>query len=147
MAKRKQPRNRKIQKELQETADYIIARLKKKGIVIQRYDSYSTNSIYLKLDYGVSNSIRISDHKGKKHLSYRYNILTCCPYPVSSKDHKGFIRFYVPIDERDILIKKILFDRAAKMDMYGWNNYCMYMRRNRRVGKTKKGFWEQAILV
>ncbi|MBM7715323.1 hypothetical protein JOC94_002310 [Bacillus thermophilus] len=66
MAKRKRPRNRKNQKELQETADYIIARLKKKGIVIQRYDSYSTNSIYLKLDYGVSNSVRISDHKGKK---------------------------------------------------------------------------------
>ncbi|MFZ7947240.1 MULTISPECIES: hypothetical protein [Bacillaceae] len=147
MAKRKPPRNRKIEKKLQETVDYIIACLKKKGIIIQRYDSYSTNSIYLKLDYGVSNSIRISDHKGKKHLSYRYNILSCCPYPVSTMDHKGFERFYVPTNECDVLIQKIHFDRATKMDMYGWDNYCLYMERNRQEGETKKGFWGLATLV
>lgn len=147
MAKRKHSRNQKIKKELQETADYIIVCLKKEGVVIQRYDSYSSNSIYLKLDYGVSNSIRISDHKGKKHLSYRYNILACCPYPVSTKDHKGFVRFYVPMGERDVLIQKILFDRTAKMDMYGWDNYCLYMERSRLEGETKRGFWEQAVLV
>ena len=147
MAKRKHSRNQKIKKGLQVTAEYIIVCLKKEGVVIQRYDSYSSNSIYLKLDYGVSNSIRISDHKGKKHLSYRYNILSCYPYPVSTKDHKGFERFYVPTDERDVLIQKILFDRTAKMDMYGWDNYCLNMERNRQVGGTMKGFWEQATLV
>ncbi|KRG13910.1 hypothetical protein ACA30_13335 [Virgibacillus soli] len=147
MAKRKSPHKRKVAKELQETAEYIIVRLKKNGIVVQRYDSYSTNSIYLKLDYGVSNSIRISDYKGKKHLSYRYNVLTCCPYQVSSKDYKGFVRFYVPISKWDMLIRKILFDRSVKMNMYGWNNYRLYMERNRREGETKKGFWEQAELV
>ncbi|KRG16875.1 hypothetical protein ACA29_03085 [Lederbergia galactosidilytica] len=119
MAKRKSPHKRKVAKELQVTAKYIIVRLKKKGIVVQRYDSYSTNSIYLKLDYGVSNSIRISDHKGKKHLSYRYNVLTSCPYPVSSKDYKGFVRFYVPISEWDMLIRKILFDRSGQNE-YVW---------------------------
>ena len=44
--------------------------LLEKGFIVQRYDSVTTNSIYLKLDYGMCNSIRISDHKGKKHLSY-----------------------------------------------------------------------------
>ena len=38
------------------------------GIVIQRYDAYSTDSVYLKLDYGVCNSIRISNHNGKRYL-------------------------------------------------------------------------------
>ena len=48
--------------------------LLEKGFIVQRYDSVTTNSIYLKLDYGMCNSIRISDHKGKKHLSYMYNL-------------------------------------------------------------------------
>ena len=56
-------------------ADAIVSILKDKGFVIQRYDAYSTDSVYLKLDYGVCNSIRISDHEGKKHLCYRYNMI------------------------------------------------------------------------
>ena len=49
--------------EEQNIADYIQSKLLEYGFKIQRYNAYSTNSIYLKLDYGVCNSIRISDHK------------------------------------------------------------------------------------
>lgn len=42
---------------------------------IHRYDAYSTNSVYLKFDYGLGNSLRISDHHGKERLNYRFNIL------------------------------------------------------------------------
>lgn len=132
---------------LNDLAEYVIRELKEKGIVIQRYDSYGTNSIYLKLDYGVSNSIRISDHKGKKHLSYRYNVLTCCPSPIATKDHKGYIRFYFPIHEREILIRKILHDRALRFQQYGPARYFSYMEKNRLQGEGKKGFWQSAVLV
>jgi hypothetical protein len=44
-------------------------------VIIHRYDAFSTNSIYLKFDYGLAYSLRISDHAGKKHLAYRFNIL------------------------------------------------------------------------
>lgn len=58
----------------QEIADYLSEELKNNGFTVHRYDAFSTKSIYLKLDYGVCNSIRISDHNGKKYLKYRYNI-------------------------------------------------------------------------
>ena len=56
-------------------ADSLIHTLSQAGFTIQRYDASTTDSIYLKLDYGVGNSIRISNHTGKKHLNYRYNII------------------------------------------------------------------------
>ena len=31
-------------------------------LIIHYYHSYTSNSIYLKLDYGAANSVRISDH-------------------------------------------------------------------------------------
>ena len=64
------------ERTLQEIADSICRRLKKKGFSILHYDAMSTDSIYLKLDYGVCNSIRIGGHRGKSKLKYRYNIGT-----------------------------------------------------------------------
>lgn len=57
-----------------QVADTLCRRLLSAGFIVHRYDAYSTNSIYLKLDCGVCNSIRISDHTGKGYLKYRYNI-------------------------------------------------------------------------
>ena len=54
-----------MRNELDNLADYIAKRLISEGFTVQRYNAYTTNSIYLKLDYGVCNSIRISDHPGK----------------------------------------------------------------------------------
>lgn len=55
-------------------ADSLSERFLAEGFTVHRYDAYSTSSVYLKLDCGMCNSIRISDHRGKKHLAYRYNI-------------------------------------------------------------------------
>ena len=54
-----------MKNEINSLADYIANRLISEGFIVQRYNAYTTNSIYLKLDYGVCNSIRISDHPGK----------------------------------------------------------------------------------
>lgn len=51
-----------------QVADTLCRRLLSAGFIVHRYDAYSTNSIYLKLDCGVCNSIRISDHTGKSYL-------------------------------------------------------------------------------
>lgn len=55
-------------------ARQVTERMKEQGVIVHRYDAYSTNSVYLKFDYGAAYSLRISDHKGKKHLKYRFNI-------------------------------------------------------------------------
>lgn len=137
---------RKGKRQIKNTAGYLVNRLKERGFVVQRYDSFTSNSIYLKLDYGVCNSIRISDHKGKPHLSYRYNILTCCPERIATTDQKGNIKLYFPIKERDVLLTKIAFDREEKMARFG-QNYQNIMHRNREKGSKKKGFWQKAKVV
>lgn len=59
-------------KTIRDLAAYVCDRLVGK-VLIHRYDAYSTNSVYLKFDYGVANSLRIADHAGKEYLSYRFN--------------------------------------------------------------------------
>lgn len=100
-------------KLLRDKATYIIDKLKVQGIVIHRYNAYSTNSIYLKLDYGVCNSIRISDHSGKQHLSYRYNIGT--DLTRDTRVNNGYIQHYYAMYEVDLMIDKIIDDRPVKI--------------------------------
>ena len=126
-----------------EVADILGRYLKSKGFVVQRYDSYSSKSIYLKLDYGVCNSIRISDHRGKKHLSYKYNIgsniMKC---RVENGRHT---RFYYPMDQGNELIKKIIKHKNRKLEKYGQANYKRYMERSRRENAANQGFWQKAV--
>ena len=126
-------------------ADELQNKLLAKGFVVQRYDAYSTNSIYLKLDYGVCNSIRISDHRGKKHLKYRYNIGPFVQHRKQVKD--GFDRFYIPVGDMSELIRQILFDRDAKERLYGKSAYQAFMRKNEAHNADSKGFWSKAYLV
>lgn len=128
-----------------ELADYIQCRLLEEGFIIQRYNAYSTASIYLKLDYGACNSIRISDHRGKQHLKYRYNIgsfVKCF-----SKEKDKYDRFYYRDDKVDNLIKKVISDKKQKLEQYGKEKYECFMRRNQNENLDKSGFWKQAYLV
>lgn len=130
---------------IRDIADYLTAALSKEGVVIQRYDSYSTSSIYLKLDYGVCNSVRISDHPGKKYLKYRYNIGTYVEK--YQKTYDGYKRYYYRADKAKNLVKKILDDRKEKIDRYGKDRYESYMRKNIRDNSGNVGFWRQAKLI
>lgn len=95
-----------------QVADILCRRLLSAGFIVHRYDAYSTNSIYLKLDCGVCNSIRISDHTGKGYLKYRYNI--GIDIRKKQKTQDTFPRYYYPISESNALIEQILRDRAEK---------------------------------
>ena len=89
-----------------DVAAAVIKRLIGK-VVIHRLDAYSTNSIYLKFDYGIVNSLRISDHEGKKHLSYRYNILL--DQQVREVRHmNGYDRIFYPPSMLDRCCDEIL---------------------------------------
>lgn len=46
---------------VKDLAAYVCDKLAGK-VLIHRYDAYSTNSVYLKFDYGLGNSLRLSDH-------------------------------------------------------------------------------------
>lgn len=98
--------------QLKELAKYVSERLLDKGFIVQRYDAYSTDSIYLKLDYGAANSIRISNHPGKKHLRYRYNI-TLDGQTEDVMD--TYIRHYYKPDDVDSMLETIVEKKKEDM--------------------------------
>lgn len=134
--------------KLKDIAQYISEKLLQQGFIIHRYDAYSTCSIYLKLDYGVMHSIRISDHKGKAYLSYKYNIESSVKYSKWSKDKNGFWRYYCSTKKEDIdnLINIIIADKLQKKTMYK-NKYNEIMESYKQQTITEKGFWQQAEKV
>lgn len=135
-----------MKQSLNAIADAVIEKLRGK-VIIHRYDSFSTNSIYLKFDYGVANSLRISDHDGKKHLKYRFNILESMGKKSSKETHtrQGFeMVFYSPAMIsaccRDIL--------AAKRDrVERYRDYGAIIERAKTEAKPEKGFWCGARLI
>ena len=130
---------------IDELAEEVVNRLKSVGFIVLRYDAYSTDSIYLKLDYGMSNTIRISDHRGKSYLKYRYNLLTYIEEQYVEMDK--YPRYYYPEDDLLFMIDKIIFDRNCKMIKYGTHNYLRYMEESKRKHRDDKGFWSKARLV
>lgn len=122
--------------DLKSLAGMIVTELLDAGFVIQRYDAYSTDSIYLKLDYGVCSSIRISNHSGKKHLKYRYNIGPHIKKKYIKKELHG--QYYFPRNQASQLITQIISDKAEKVRKYGEKEYRRYMAENRNKNLDRK---------
>lgn len=133
--------------DLRKVASDVLSALIEQGFTIQFYETYSTNSMYIKLDYGVSNSIRISDHKGKKGLSYRYNLTTTAKNKHMTTTSEGYSRHFYPMKDYKSLISDVVSERDSKIERYGKPKYREFMEKNRVEGLSKKGFWQQAELV
>lgn len=137
---------------IQDMADYLVGKLKASKFTVQRYDAYTTKSIYLKLDYGVCHSIRISDHKGKANLHYRYNLLKNFRKQKGKKQQmfyfyeNGYKRWYIPFDEVSLLVTNIRQERASIKQKYGKKNYWKFMKKNQAENQNKAGFWSKCYL-
>lgn len=125
---------------IDEIAAEVIERLVGK-VVIHRYDAYRTNSIYLKFDYGVANSLRISDHPGKKYLKYRYNVLTTQKDKQTKKDG-GFERIYYSPAMIKALCRDIMASKREKQEFY--RDYDGLVRQKAAEVRHERGFWQQA---
>ncbi len=130
-------------KTIVEMAEYVASQLLAAGFIIQRYDSMSSQSIYLKLDYGVCNSIRISDHKGLSQYRYRYN-LQSNRTGFRKHSNSGVDRLYYGFDAVETMLQDIREDKAEKVLSYGLENYSHFMEVNERVNSGKKGFWSSS---
>lgn len=110
-----------------EIASILVDKLKKLGFIVHRYNSVTTNSIYLKLDFGVCCGIRIADHNGKKKYHYRFNVI---------KDFKGdkivnfnnLVSYFFTFEEIPQLLQKVQEERELKIKKYGIGNYKLYMQ-------------------
>ena len=122
-----------------EVTNILVSKLLDMGFIVHRYNSHSTSSIYLKLDYGLSCGIRIADHPGKKKYSYRFNVI---------KDYVGnnvilkdglICRFY-DFNELDSVINAVLQEKQQKINKYGLKNYQRYMEKEKNKNELFKRF-------
>lgn len=105
-----------------EIAKIIIPKLQNLGFIVHRYDAYSTNSIYLKLDYGVACGIRISDHNGKKQYHYRFNLIK--NYTGNKVITNGnLVSYFYNFDEIDNLLIDAQKEKIYKIKKYGLEKY------------------------
>ena len=123
--------------QILDVVDYLISKLIDLGFIVHRYDAFSTNSVYLKLDYGLSCGIRISDHQGKKKYSYRFNVL---------KDYKGkkviikdgLICLFFDFNELEYVLDAVLKKKQEKINKYGLKNYELYMEQQMKSDLYKR---------
>lgn len=136
-----------MKQSLNDIAEAVIQKLQGK-VIIHRYDAYSTNSIYLKFDYGVANSLRISDHDGKRHLRYRYNILESMGKKQNKEIHTRHgleMVFYSPA-MINACCRDILAAKKARVERY--RDYdAIVEQAKEKAAKPQKGFWSGARLV
>jgi hypothetical protein len=129
-------------KENQHISKKIITELKKYGLVIQMYEASTSNSIYLKLDYGIAGSIRISDHHSHKaEFPYRYNILKYFSEPMEIATLSGQKQFFYSWKDVNLLIEHILKERLVRRKTNGIYQYNALMYKSRADNKRKAGFW------
>lgn len=136
-------RKRNGDNKIKEIASYVCEKLLD-TVVIHRYDAYSTNSVYLKFDYGICNSLRISDHDGKEHLAYRYTILTSIDKPYS-KTVRDFTCYVYPASMVDEVIEMVKKKSAEARGKY--NNYAVALTTAKNRGLERPGFWKGAYRV
>ena len=120
-----------------EIANILVQKLIAEGFIVHMYNSYTTSSIYIKLDYGLSCAIRIADHPGKKKYSYRFNVI---------KDYVGdkviikdglICRFY-SFTELHEVIQAVKREKESKINKYGLQNYKKYMERESKSDLYKR---------
>lgn len=130
-----------MKSDMKAIADEIQEKLLDMGFTVHRLDAYTTNSVYLKVDCGVCHSIRVSDHKGKEHLKFRYNIGTFVKKFRSVNDM--YRRYYFTVDEVDRLVKFVKYDRVRAIDVLGGRKaYKEQVKRFRERGEAMtEGFW------
>ena len=104
-------------RKLQWVANTLVNFLHSRGIKVMRYDAFSTNSIYLKLDYGLLYSVRLSDHPGKQYLAYRFNAVAKYRGPSKVPTDWGWSREFYSLETADLneMCKSIL-NLQAKSD-------------------------------
>ena len=116
----------------------LLERLNNKGFTLYYLRAFSTTSCYIKLDFGIANSIRIADHKGIEKYKYRFNLMLNL-----DKSYEEDGRYYYCLKDLDKLIKDVVFFKNEQLNKYGFRYY-EYMLNEKKSMCDKKGFWQNA---
>lgn len=130
-------------RDVSEIADFLGDELVRRGFVVHRYDAITTSSVYLKLDYGACWSIRVSDHRGYRHLKYRWNI---GPWIRERRDDNtasgAYQMHYYPADMAGRLVKSVCDHKRRLVRRIGEAGYMEKARAGMEaMGTARSGFW------
>lgn len=138
-----------VMRRIQESADYVQQRLLRKEYTVHRYESITTLSIYIKVDYGVGETIRISDHIGKINKNCKFNLDV-----TKLGKRKGVIdsiygaRTFYTLDNIDRMVNDIIKHRNNKVGNYGGiEKYLQAVNNAKENRNMSGGFWKYAIEV
>lgn len=106
----------------------------------------TTDSIYLKFDYGAAGSMRIASHPGKKHLAYTYNIRLDAKAR-GTRHELGYTRHYYAAADIDTAVKDVLQGRCRRVSKAGAATYASKMHALKHRAAHSLGFWPNAQLV
>ena len=115
----------------------LLRRLDKEGYILHYLQAYSTNSCYIKMDFGVCKSIRIADHKGIEKYEYTFNLMLNL-----DKSYTEDERHYYCLDDMEKMIDDINKHKEEIQKEYGFRYY-EFMLKNKKEMENKKGFWEK----
>lgn len=105
----------------EDTVKELVEKLKEKcpELIIHYYHSYTSSSIYLKLDYGAAFSVRISDHdKSENGYNYKYELRTDKKLSWHRKENNAYKIMY-PATQIEQLASKIIKERDRKIKAKG----------------------------
>lgn len=125
-------------KKFEALADAIQEELLGRGFTIHRYDAITSHSVYLKLDYGACGSIRISDHRGYKHLHYMWNIGTWIERE-RHENHKVRPRHFYPAESAATMIDAVCRLRESRIAANDYERRIEIGERCRDAARS--GFW------
>ena len=122
--------------------------LRRRGFELHRLDAFTSDSVYLKLDCGLVGTLRISDHRPKRHLEFRYNV---GPYVARAHRTLDGAReiWWFPPGALNRMVRIACHDRGRKVARYGGEEaYLRAMRRAEDEGRLKvTGFWSRCWKV
>lgn len=122
----------------------IISRLKNENFIVHMYqDSEGT---YLKIDYGICDTIRFGEYHSNDYFRYRYNVIRDCSMFRKELVKDNIERFFYPPTDIDHLIHDIVLYRNNKVDKYSEKGYKKILEQSKlqAINDKTNTFWLNA---
>lgn len=104
----------------------------KQGHIVHFAQSKSSPSVYIKLDYGATYTIRISDHPEREGLDYRFNLMMDMS-PTELQTYKKSLpepkhpRLFFTYEQIPLLKHAIHLSKTDRMEKMGADDYTSYI--------------------
>jgi len=135
---------------LKQVIDAVLEHAVKNDIIVHQYKAKTSNSVYLKFDFGVLNTLRVSDHKGKRKYPYKYELSSHRSETVSVKKFYKGNEFYVYkmcFDDLDLFLDILVEERNEKLAKFGESGYAAILKKKQHTSVDDSYFYRRATLV